>query len=221
MSTYVLMKILESAPYRYDKGIAILTLGRLDTVYDRLVSHVQRGDKVLDLGCGTGALTVRAAQKGAVVKGIDVNPDMLVIAQRKADELNLAVEFVEMGVAELSNEEPDQYDVIMSGLCFSELTEDELLYTLKEANRILKPEGLLLIADEVIPESILKRILSWVVRAPLVFITYILAQTTTKGVRNLPETVERFGFAVESVRSNKMENFIELVGRKKDETDEY
>jgi hypothetical protein len=30
MSTYILMKVLESAPSRYDRGIRILTLGRLD-----------------------------------------------------------------------------------------------------------------------------------------------------------------------------------------------
>ncbi|HUW96689.1 MAG TPA: class I SAM-dependent methyltransferase, partial [Anaerolineae bacterium] len=39
MSTYVLMRILESAPSRYDRGLRILTLGRLDRAYDRLASH--------------------------------------------------------------------------------------------------------------------------------------------------------------------------------------
>lgn len=69
MSTYILMKILESAPSRYDKGICILTLGRLDKAYDHLTSYIKKGQRVIDLGCGTGALTLRAAQKGAKVKG--------------------------------------------------------------------------------------------------------------------------------------------------------
>ena len=50
MSTYVMMKILESAPKRYDWGIRLLTLGKLDKIYDRLASRIKKGDKVLDLG---------------------------------------------------------------------------------------------------------------------------------------------------------------------------
>ncbi len=127
MSTYVFMKILESVPSGYEKGIRILTLGKLDKAYDGLTSHIKKGQKVLDPGCGTGALTLRAAQKGAKVKGIDVNFQMLEIAQKQASEANLTqnIELCEMGLAELGSEESESYDVVMSGLCFSELTEDE------------------------------------------------------------------------------------------------
>ncbi len=211
-----MMKILETAPGRYDKGIRILTLGRLGKAYDRLISHIRRGQKVLDLGCGTGALTIRAAQKAAKVKGIDINSQMLEIAQNRAAEANLAqnVELCEMGVAELGGEESESYDIVMSGLCFSELTEDELLYTLRQAKRILKPEGLLLIADEVSPKSISKMILNWLIRIPLVTITYLITQTTTKAVKNLPEKVEKAGLAIQSIKLSKIEDFIELVGRR-------
>jgi len=89
MSTYVLMRILESVPSRYDKGIRILTLGQLDKSYDRLISNIKSGQTVLDIGCGTGALTLRAAVKGATVKGIDVSPYMLEIARKRASEANL------------------------------------------------------------------------------------------------------------------------------------
>jgi len=210
------MKILETAPGRYDKGIRILTLGRLGKAYDRLISHIRRGQKVLDLGCGTGALTIRAAQKAAKVKGIDINSQMLEIAQNRAAEANLAqnVELCEMGVAELGGEESESYDIVMSGLCFSELTEDELLYTLRQAKRILKPQGLLLIADEVRPKSISKIILNWLIRIPLVTITYLITQTTTKAVKNLPEKVEKAGLEIQSIKLSKIEDFIELVGRR-------
>jgi len=210
------MKILETTPDRYDKGIGILTLGRLGKAYDRLTSHIRKGQKILDLGCGTGALTIRAAQKAAKVKGIDINSQMLEIAQNRAAEANLAqnVELCEMGVAELGGEESESYDIVMSGLCFSELTEDELLYTLREAKRILKPEGLLLIADEVRPKSISKMIFNWLIRIPLVTITYLITQTTTKAVKNLPEKVEKAGLAIQSIKLSKIEDFIELVGRR-------
>lgn len=216
MSTYILMKILESAPSRYDKGIRILTLGRLDRAYNRLSSHINKGQRVLDLGCGTGALTIRAAEKKADVKGIDINPQMLQIAQEKLAKANLTtnIELCEMGVAELGVEGSESYDVVTSGLCLSELSEDELTYTLKEVKRILKPDGLMLIADEVIPKSILKKILNWLIRFPLVAITCLITQTTTNAVKNPLEKIEDAGLEIESVKLSKMENFAELVVKK-------
>lgn len=210
------MKILESAPSRYDRGIRILTLGRLDKVYDRLTSHIKSGERVLDIGCGTGALSLRAAQKGAKVKGIDVNSQMLEITQKRAMEANLTqnMELCEMGVAELGSDESESYDAVMSGLCFSELTEDELAYSLKELRRILKPGGLLLIADEVRPKRILKKMVNWLIRFPLVIITYLITQTTTKAVKELPKKIEESGFLIESVTLNRMGNFIELVTKR-------
>ncbi len=215
MSTYVLMKVLESAPSRYDKGIRILSLGALDKTYDRLASHISSGWKVLDIGCGTGALSLRAALAGAHVKGIDINPEMLEIARKRAAEASIEdnIELAEMGVAELENEEAAGYDAVISGLCFSELSDDEIKFTLKQVRRILKPEGMLLIADEVRPANIVKRIIHLLIRIPLVIITYILTQTTTSAVRDLPEKIENAGFIVESVKPNGLGNFIEVAGK--------
>jgi ubiquinone/menaquinone biosynthesis C-methylase UbiE len=213
------MKILESAPDRYDAGIRILTFGKLDKAYDRLTSHIKGKQRVLDIGCGSGALTLRAAQKGATVKGIDVNARMLEIAKKRVskEKLEQYAELCEMGVAELGGEEAESYNVVMSGLCFSELTHDELIYTLREARRILKPGGILLIADEVRPENISARILNWLIRFPLAIITCIFTQTTTSALKNLPEEIEESGLLIESIRLSKLQSFMELTARKPEE----
>jgi ubiquinone/menaquinone biosynthesis C-methylase UbiE len=216
MSTYILMKILESAPNRYDRGIRILTLGRLTKIYDRLTSYINKRQNVLDIGCGTGALTVRAALKGAKVKGIDINPQMLEIAQMRVNKANLKknIKLCEMGVAEIGNEKADSYNAVMSSLCFSELTRDELNYALKEIKRILSPGGLLLIADEAVPKNPFKRVGNWLIRFPLMMITYIFTQTATRAIRDLPHKIIGAGFIIESIRLSWMENFVEIVAKK-------
>jgi ubiquinone/menaquinone biosynthesis C-methylase UbiE len=122
----------------------LLTLGQVGRSYQRLVQPIRSGQKVLDIGCGTGALSLLAAEKGAVVKGIDINPEMPEIAQQRAAHLKLAhqIEFQEKGVAELESEPEQSRDVVMSGLCFSELNENELDFALKQAFRILKSDEL-------------------------------------------------------------------------------
>ena len=221
MTSFVFMKILESAPSRYDAGIRLLTGGSLDQTYDRLVSRILEGQRVIDIGCGTGALTLRAARKGAGVKGIDVNPQMLEIAHRRAGEAGLTrhIQLAEMGVAELGEEQSESYDIVMSGLCFSELTEDELAYTLREVERILSPGGILLVADEISPTSLLRRIGNRILRLPLVVITYLLTQTTTHAVRDLPAKVKQAGLSIESLRVSRMQSFAELTAQKPGRTE--
>ncbi len=216
MSTYVLMRILESAPRRYDLGIRLLTFGSVDRAYDRLAARIEAGQRVLDVGCGTGALTMRAARRGARVKGVDVNAQMLEIARQRvsASDLSEHVDLQEMGIAELDAELPGSYDVVMSGLCFSELSEDEIDYGLRQIVRILRPGGLLLVADEVKPRDLARRLLHAVTKAPFAALTYLISQQTTHAVEDLPGKLSKAGFTIESVRRNALGSFVEIVARK-------
>jgi ubiquinone/menaquinone biosynthesis C-methylase UbiE len=216
MSTYVLMRILESAPRRYDLGIRLLTFGSPDRAYDRLAARVEAGQRVLDVGCGTGALTMRAARRGARVKGIDVNALMLEIARQRVDASGLGgnVDLQEMGIAELDAEPSEGYDAAMSGLCFSELSEGEIDYGLSQIVRILRPGGLLLVADEVKPPDLARRLLHALMKAPFAALTYLVSQQTTHAVEDLPAKLCKAGFTIESVRSNALGSFVEVVARK-------
>ena len=84
MSTYVLMRILESAPHRYELGIRLLTLGRIEGAYDRLASRVERGQQVLDIGCGTGLSGEALRQAGfTTIDGTDFSEEMINAAATK------------------------------------------------------------------------------------------------------------------------------------------
>jgi len=210
------MRVLESAPARYDEGMRLLTFGRVDRAYDRLVSHVHKGMRVLDIGCGTAGLALRAARRGARLKGIDINAAMLEVAGERVRRAGLteAIALVEQGVAELDAEPDAAYDAVMSGLCFSELSDDEIAFTLQEARRLLRPGGRLLIADEVEPTGAARRRLLALARAPFAAAAYLISGRTTHGVARLPERVAEAGFSVDSVRRSLLSTFCELVATK-------
>jgi len=216
MSTFILMKIWESNPHTYDRK-ARRYFGRdLASAYARLIDCVQEGQRILDLGCGTGALCLRAAEKGASVKGIDVSREMLETARRKAGEKHLSdlMEFEEKGVAELDEEKEDQFDAVMCGLFLSELSPGELSFCLNEIWRVLKSGGLFLVVDETKPRSIGKKIQNTFLRFFLKIFVFLRTDRTTRALVDFPERLERAGFQVISTRQNARENMIELVAKK-------
>ncbi len=210
------MKILESSPRRYDTGIKILTWGKITEYHDYMASLVREDQKVLDLGCGTGLLSIKLARSGAHVTAIDVNPQMLDIAKQKItkEESQGHVVFQLGDVLDIDEIESDCFDVITASLLFSELNDNERRYLLKNAKKILKPGGKFIIGDETVPRSIFKRILNVLLRIPLVLITYMLTQTTTKPVKQLDQMLSETGFELVEIKENWLGNFTIHVAQK-------
>ncbi len=100
---------------------------------------IQTGS-VLDLGCGTGRLTIPLAQKGLKVVGLDASLPMLTLASKKSQ--GLPIEWVQ---GDIRNFHLDQtFDLIlMAGNTFQALlTEAEQLQMLACVRKHLKPSGL-------------------------------------------------------------------------------
>jgi len=75
--------------------------------------HSQLADKrVLDVGCGGGILSEAMAQRGANVKGIDMGEGPLGVAQLHALESGLEIEYQQITVEELAEQEAGSYDVV-------------------------------------------------------------------------------------------------------------
>jgi len=218
MVSYVFMKILESSPQRYDAGINLLSLGHINKIHQDIVeNYIAAGDEVLEIGCGTGTMAILCAEKGASVVGFDISYQMLAIARRKVSERNLTdkIQLREMAATEMDNNFGDgTFDKIVSTLAFSEFYPDEQKYVLREAYRILRPGGLLIIADEVRSNSPWKRILHLSVRLPLMVITYILTQALTRALKGIEDALTDTGFEIIYQKRSLLDSFGLYVARK-------
>jgi ubiquinone/menaquinone biosynthesis C-methylase UbiE len=212
MSSFAFMKILESSPNRYDRGIKILSRGRIKEIYLKIAELVAApGKRILDIGCGTGNVSLACAARGSIVIGIDSNAEMLEIARSKAKKAGLEgkVEWLELGVAEIAGKINEKtQDAVVSCLTFSELTPDEQTYALSTVYSCLKPGGAIVIADEVVPEDAFHRFQHRLVNLPLVLITYILTQTTTHPLNNPIRMLQKAGFANIETKSLWSDSFM-------------
>jgi ubiquinone/menaquinone biosynthesis C-methylase UbiE len=197
MSSFVWMKVLESAPQRYDRGIRMLSCGRIEEVYERIADLAAApGKRLLDIGCGTGGVSLACASRGATVTGIDIDAGMLEVARSKAVPAQGSLEFLELGAAEIGDRfAQDSLDAVVSCLAMSELSPQEQDYVLQIAYSRLVPGGAIVIADEVAPDNGLSRLVYRLWRMPLAAVTYLLTQATTRPVRDLCQRVRAAGFS--------------------------
>jgi len=135
----------------YDVMVNIVTLGHTGMLRSQTVDHalLKLGEKVLDVGCGTGGVTIPAkrhvGQNGSAA-GIDPAPEMIAVAKKKAVRAKLEIDF-RVGVIESLPYEDATFDVVTSSLMMHHLPENLRAKGLAEVKRVLKPGGRLLIAD--------------------------------------------------------------------------
>ena len=89
------------------------------------LAKVKPGDRVLDVGCGTGNLTLTAKTTAGVngaVYGIDAAPEMIDVARKKAGRANLDVNF-EIGLIEKIPFPDATFEVVVSRLVIHHLPQ--------------------------------------------------------------------------------------------------
>lgn len=111
-----------------------------------VVGHVgvKRGERVVDVACGTGNAAIRAAQRGGTVTGLDIVPALLDQGRALAAEAGVKVEFVEGDAEDLPFEDAS-FDVVLS--TFGCMFVPDHKRAASEIARVLRPDGRIGIAS--------------------------------------------------------------------------
>ena len=201
MSSLALMRWLESAPDRYDAGMRLLTLGRVDRVHALVASAIRHSDSVLEIGCGTGAVTERLVGRGARVTALDQSPEMLERARaRLAGASAESVIWLERTASEIDALPEAGFDAVVASLSLSEMSAQERSFVLGEARRKLRSGGILVVADEVRPRG-WRRGLHALLRAPQALLGWLLAGSLSRPITGLVDEIRLAGF--EPVREDR------------------
>jgi ubiquinone/menaquinone biosynthesis C-methylase UbiE len=173
----------------YDLFTNLFTLGQAVRFRRMTVdlAGIHPGDTLLDVGCGTGAVTLPAKEKlgthGHAI-GIDPSPEMVARARQNAARKGLEIDF-RLGVIEELPFPDESIDVATSSLMMHHLPAALKSRGLAEVYRVLKPGGRLLIADLMRPNASL---------ASRIFNHVSMHAGLTEGVEDLQPLLEQAGF---------------------------
>ena len=121
------------------------------------------GMRALDIGCGTGSLTLLLKKLHPAVEVVGLDPDSkaLLLAKGKARRTGLEIK-LDKGFSDQLPYPDASFDKVFSSLMFHHLKAEEKAATLREVRRVLKPGGSLHILDFGPPRSGLSRALAHV-----------------------------------------------------------
>ncbi len=106
---------------------------------DSVAAHVGPADRVIDIACGTGALTMAMAVSASHVTGIDLSEDMIITARRTAERRGITNVTLELhDASDLSCYADNQFDVAVASMAMHQFETGLAVKILAEMGRIAK-----------------------------------------------------------------------------------
>jgi ubiquinone/menaquinone biosynthesis C-methylase UbiE len=130
-------------------GVVFAPVGGLAALREAALGHfaISAGERVLELGCGSGGVTALLRGRGATVTSVDWSAPMLRKAMRRAPGARF-----ERSEITSYEPEPAAFDVVLFSFVLHELAAPDRRRALAVARRALTQGGRLAIVDHAIPE---------------------------------------------------------------------
>lgn len=177
---------------RYDRIAGVYNImesmmnSRLLNKYRQELFTQITGPQVLEVGVGTG-VNLPFYPKDVELTAIDLSPKMLSYARKRAERLELDVELRLMDVQSL-NFPDDSFDTVITTCVFCSVPDP--LQGLREINRVLKPDGYLLMLEHVLSERPIAKLI-------MEMLNPIVVHTMGANInRRTRQNLERAGFSV-------------------------
>lgn len=129
----------------YDEAARIYSAGRIKKSKLAGLAPLSAGDRVLFLGAGAGEEVVHAAAAGMAATSIDLSAGMLARLEARLARRGLAAELIR-GDA-LAHQKPGGYDAVAANYFLNVFARERMLVFLAHAASLVRPGGLLTIAD--------------------------------------------------------------------------
>lgn len=159
-------RTLDHVAYVYDILSPLMLFGQEERMSRVCLKWLEPASvrRVLDVGCGTGTLTIAMVRKitgreGTLVVGLDAAPKMVDAARRKARGI-LGLRF-DVGIAEALSYEDDAFDLAVSTFFFHHINFDLKVKALNELWRVLKKNAEVVIIDVDVPTNLFGKICAW------------------------------------------------------------
>jgi ubiquinone/menaquinone biosynthesis C-methylase UbiE len=182
----------------YDKVIAVMMRERRWRAQLLRLVEPRAGQRILDIGCGTGtfAIMLKQAAPEATILGIDPDPAVLELAGRKAAAAGAEVDWRQGFGDQLAPALGGQLvDQVVSSLVLHQCPLEVKRRILAASHAVLKPGGRLLIADYGRQRTLLMRLLF---RQVQMLDGFDNTEPNAKGV--LPELIQNAGFTIPDER---------------------
>ncbi len=190
------------------KTFDFFTVSRYRSMKTLKVLPPQQGERILDVGCGTGELAclikpLVGAQ--GMVAGIDPSANMIEVAKHKADKLKLTIDFRLAAIEKLPFKDAS-FDKVYSTLMAHHLPVSVKKQGFREIRRVLRPGGKFLVFDIGEPSNVFIKLMA----SPFLFFekfAYSNSDAIDSNIKGeIPSLLRQAGFA--NVRRLKRDSLL-------------
>lgn len=214
------MTIIKSTRYGrmapiYNTITRLISMGGNQRSQSFFLKYVSQEMNILNVGCGSVSFGYELAQKCGNVHAVDISPEMIALAKRNAVQLGVDknMTFICKDI-NIFNPGP-VYDIVFANFFLNTFSPIDVFIVLRHLLSMVRPNGLLCIADEVNGSKMYTRIELALFRPVFTLLHKILANHPFHPVYNYISTIEREGFVIVEEKRDSTDYICSFVFKKK------